>query len=461
MKNLKDIKYLGSLIFLVMLFTSCVHDDEYSVPEINVEEPNVDVNTNITAVKSIYRGYEPKIIEAGDGSNRALYLEAYVVSSDETGNFYKSLVIQDTPENPTAGIAISTEATNLYTKYEPGRKIYFRVDGLYIGEYAALPSIGILDGDEIGRMNIEDFDSRILRSMENVEIIPRLVEVAEVNDRNTNADFLNTLVRFENIQFPDGLAGVAHYGNPSNTYSVNRQLEDCDEETITLRTSGFSDFKGLLLPEGNGSLIAVLSRFNNDTQLFIRDIDDVDFNGERCNQIGAGDILELPFSQDFEGQNSGDDVPVNIDGWTNVNVNGGSRVYEVKEFNSNNYAQTSARSSGESPCEVWLVTPGLILPSDSSPILAFDTNDGFYNGDALTIKISIDFAEDVTTADWTNLNTTISGGHTDGYGQEFTPSGEIDLTAYAGQVVHIAFQYLGASNGTTTTYQIDNISVVE
>src|SRR5690606_25452957 len=128
MKNLKNIKLLSFLFILGIIVISCVQDDDYSIPEIDTTEPIVDVNTTIISVKAIYRGFEPKIIEAGDGSNRELYLEAYVISSDETGNFYKSLVIQDSPENPTAGVAISTEATNLYTKFEPGRKIYLRVD---------------------------------------------------------------------------------------------------------------------------------------------------------------------------------------------------------------------------------------------------------------------------------------------------------------------------------------------
>ncbi|WP_310993001.1 DUF5689 domain-containing protein [Aequorivita marina] len=462
MKHISNIKLTGFLFFIGILIVSCVHDDDYAIPEINVEEPNIDVNTNLVAVKDIYRGYEPKIIEAGDGSNRPLYLEAYVVSNDETGNFYKSLVIQDAPQNPTAGVALSTEATNLYTKYEPGRKIYFRVDGLYIGEYAGLPTIGIQDGDEVGRINIEDFESRIFRSTEKVEIVPSTVEISEVNDPDTNPELLNTLIKLENVQFPDGLAGVAHYGNPSNTYSVNRQLENCEAETIMLRTSGYSDYKGLLLPEGNGSLIAVLSRFNNDMQLFIRDIDDVEMNGERCNQGGTGSILELPFLQDFEGHNSGTDIPVDIEGWTNVNVNGGATVYEVLEFNLNNYAQVTARSSGENPCEVWMVTPGLILPANSAPILTFDTNDGYYNGDGLMLKLTTNFTGDVTTTDWTSLNAIISTGHTDGYGPEFTFSGPINLSAYVGETVHIAFQYLGSSSGgTNTTYQIDNISVVD
>ncbi|MBK5214694.1 MAG: hypothetical protein JJE55_13645 [Flavobacteriaceae bacterium] len=279
MKNLKNIKLLLFLFFLGMIVTSCVQDDDYNVPEINTQEPNVEVNIDIKTVKDIYRGYEPKIIEAGDGSGRDLYLEAYVVSSDETGNFYKSLVIQDAQENPTAGVAISTNATDLYTKYEPGRKIYFKVNGLYIGEYAGLPTIGVQDGDEVGRIDVIEFESRILRSTEIAEIVPTIISIAETS----NPERMNTLVQFEDVQFPDGIAGVEHYGNLTNTYGVNRDVENCDGETVILRTSGYADFKNLMLPEGNGTLTAVLSIFNSDVQLFIRDIDDVVMEGERCD----------------------------------------------------------------------------------------------------------------------------------------------------------------------------------
>ncbi len=460
MKNLTYPKLIGFLVLLA-LAVACVNDDEYNIPEINVEEPNVDVNENITSIKERYRGFEPKIIEAGEESNRALYIQAYVVSSDETGNFYKTLIIQDEPENPTAGVAISTEAIDLYTKFEPGRKIYFRVNGLYIGQYAELPTIGTLNGDEIGRISIEDFEERILRSTQTDTLVPQIITIAQALDLDNNEQYLNTLVKLENVQFPDGLAGIAHYANPHNTFGVNRDLENCDGELISLRTSGFADFKSILLPEGNGSLTAILSRFNNDAQLFIRDLDDVLMDGARCDEGGGGTggALALPFIEDFEDEPAG--VPVTIEGWTNVNANGSSKLYDVREHNSNKYAQTSAYNSNENPCEVWLVTPGLILPNGSSPILTFSTNDGFYNGNPLTVKISTDFSGDVATATWTNLNAVISTGHTSGYGTEFTPSGNINLSAYAGQVVYIGYQYLGASNGISTTYQIDDISVVE
>ncbi|MDN3722915.1 DUF5689 domain-containing protein [Aequorivita sp. SDUM287046] len=457
MKKYKNIKLLSFLFFLGIMVTSCVQDDDYNVPEINAQEPNVDVNTDIATVKAMYNGFEPVEIEAGDGSERELWIEGYVVSSDETGNFYKSLVIQDAPENPTAGVAISTNSTDLYTKFEPGRKIYFKVSGLFIGEYAGLPTIGVQDGDEVGRIDALEFDDRILRSLESVDLVPTVISIPEAN----NPARLNTLVKFENVQFPTGLAGIEHYGNLNNTFGVNRSVENCEGQTVILRTSGFADFKNLTLPEGNGSLTAVLSIFNSDVQLFIRDVTDVDMNGERCSNGGPGDAVELPFSQNFEGQSAGTGMSVNIEGWTNVNVNAGTRLWEVREFDNNKYAQTSAFNSNENPYEVWLVTPGLILPNGSSPTLTFETNDGFNNGTALTVKISTNFTGDVNAATWTNLNATISSGNTSGYGDEFTPSGNVDLSAYAGQVVYIAYQYLGGSNGTTTTYQIDNVSVVE
>lgn len=450
-----------------MIVTSCVQDDDYSIPEINVDEPNIDVNSNIITVKDFYKGFEPKIIESGDDATKPLWIEGYVVSSDETGNFYKSIVIQDAPENPTAGIAISTNATDLYTKYEPGRKIYFRVNGLYSGLYAGLPTLGTQDGDQIGRMSVEDFEERIRRSTQKVDLVPHVMTITQLKmspdpTKSYLNPTLNTLVQLEGVQFPAVLAGE-HYGELNSTFGVNRIVEDCDSNTVDLRTSGFSDFKNELLPEGNGTLTTVVSIFNDGYQLFIRDTSDVQLKGERCGGGGGGPTgaLELPFSQNFEGQNAGTGMAVAIEGWTNVNVNGGERVWEVREFSSNKYAQTSAFKSNENPFESWLVTPGLILPNGSTPTLTFGTNDGFYTGEALTVKISTDFTGDVTTATWTNLNATISTGHDSGYGPNFTPSGDIDLSAYAGQVVYIAYQYLGASDGITTTYQIDTISVVE
>ncbi len=462
MKNLRRMEIILILVVLGLVTNSCVHDDDFSVPEIDATEPDVNVNTTIKAVKGIFRGFEPKLIATGDGSNNEMYLEGYVGSNDEAGNFYKSLVIQDTPENPTAGVTISTNATDLYTKYEPGRKIYFRVDGLFIGLYAGLPTIGLQGTDEIERMQIDDFEARIFRSLDIFEIVPQIVTLPQVLDSGVDYPYqnpyLNILVQFQDVQFPEILAGES-YGNLNNTYSVNRPLEDCDGTTIYLRVSGFSDFKNLLLPEGNGIVTAIVSIFNSSYQVFIRDTDDVQMEGLRCD--GGGGTGTILFSEDFEGQPAGSGIVVNIVDWTNVNVNGGARLWEVRESSSNKYAQTSAFNSGESPFEVWLVTPEIALPDGSSPILTFETKDAYNNGTGLTAKISTNFTGDVSAATWTDLSAVIATGNTSNYGSDFTPSGEVDLSAYAGQTVYIAYQYLGASTGINTRYQIDTIVIIQ
>ncbi|MDT0294787.1 DUF5689 domain-containing protein [Mesonia ostreae] len=463
MKNINKFFTVSFLFLAGLAITSCVQDDDFSAPDVTYEEPDVTVNTSISSVKAMFGGFNAVKIEAGEGSDQELYLEGYVVSSDESGNVYKSIVIQDSPENPTAGISISTEATDTYLTYGIGRKIYFRVNDLYVGEYAGLPTIGTYEGADVGRIGVDDFYGRILRSTEKAEIVPTVISIADISPQ-----YLNTLVQFENVQFPEALLGQ-YFGNIDDTFSVNRDIENCDGQTATMRISGFSDFKNIDLPEGNGSLTAVLSIFNTTYQLTLRNENDVDFDGERCGEDGGDGgepdttgTVSLPYSEDFQGETAGVGVPLSIDGWVNVNINGGERVFDIRDFDGNKYTQTSAFNSEENPYEVWLVTPGVDMTTSTSATLSFGTKDGYYNGQALKTYASTDFDGDPTTATWVELtDINYSTGNTEGYADNFLPSGDVDLSAYAGQVVYIGFEYSGASSGITTTYQIDNLSITE
>lgn len=448
MKTIQKIKFL-SFLLLGLIVSSCVQDDDFQAPNVSYEEPDIDEDQIITVSSAIafYGGYEPVQITAGENSDEPVYLEGYVVSSDESGNFYKTLIIQDKPEDPTAGIAISTEANDLYTSYEPGRKIYLRVDGLYSGEYANLPTIGVQDDDEVGRIGEIEFYDRIKRTGTVEELVPTLVTIGNLS--NTP---LNTLIQLEGVQFPSELNG-ASFGNINNTFNVNRVVENCEEEQIIIRNSGFSDFKNKLLPTGNGTLVAVLSVYNNDTQLFIRDEDDVMFNGERCP--------EPYFIEDFDDITStGPGVYIDLEGWTNVNVSGGSSKFEARDFGGNTYAQISAYNTGESPLEAWLVTPAIDLSqANSVATLRFSTKDGYNNGEGLTAFVATDFSGDVNNANWVELPAIIATGSTSGYASNYTNSGDLDLSDYIGEDVYVAFRYTGDANTVTTTYQIDNISI--
>jgi hypothetical protein len=63
-----------------------------------------------------------------------IIIKGIVISSDQAGNIYKSLYIQDS----TGGLNISLDKTNLYTIYKPGQKVYVKCKGLYLGAYGGV-----------------------------------------------------------------------------------------------------------------------------------------------------------------------------------------------------------------------------------------------------------------------------------------------------------------------------------
>ncbi len=274
MKNYKN--FMLSLIAMVAIslgFHSCVHDDDYGVPEIECTD-NLESNVTIQEVKALYPGYVEQITDD-------LILEGYVVSSDESGNIYKTLYIQDALENPTQGISISLDQTDSYGLFPLGSKVYIYLKDLYIGDYGGVIQIGDLSIDENGiadfsRIPTSKTDLVIKRACEISEITPKEVTIDEIND-----DLLGTLIQINDVQVSDLNVGTP-YSMPDT--SENKILKNCDGQTIILRNSGYSDFASNPMPEGKGSVVAILSKYNSDYQLFIRDEADMSDleTGDRC-----------------------------------------------------------------------------------------------------------------------------------------------------------------------------------
>ena len=65
-------------------------------------------------------------------------------------------------------------------------------------------------------------------------------------------------------------------------------MEDCNGNEVLLRTSGFADFGNQPTPNGNGTVVGVLTKYLNDYQLYIRNLDDVSMPNARCGGGGTG-----------------------------------------------------------------------------------------------------------------------------------------------------------------------------
>ncbi|MDO9037680.1 MAG: DUF5689 domain-containing protein [Lutibacter sp.] len=276
MNNNKTVLKTTQILLLIFLFASCVKDGDFETPNVDCTEPQLTATTTIQQVKAMYTFGGARIIETD------VIMEGYVVSSDKSGNIYKSISIQDKPENPTAAIKISINQTNIYTKFNVGRKIYVKLKGLAVGYSFGSVQIGVATGDGLAGILGSEINKYILRSCEVAEIIPKKVAISALNK-----SMLEMLIEIENVQFKSSDLGKA-YGNADNTETVNRVLESTDNscnilDEVILRNSGYASFKNNLLPEGKGNVVAIFSNYYDDFQLYLRDTDDVKFTTARCD----------------------------------------------------------------------------------------------------------------------------------------------------------------------------------
>lgn len=280
MKNNKPTLKTARFLLLIFLFAGCVKDGDFETPNVDCTEPQLTATTTIQQVKEMYKFGGGSIIETD------IIVEGYVVSSDKSGNIYKSISIQDKPENPTAAIKISINQTNIYTRYNVGRKIYVKLKGLAVGYSFGSVQIGKATGAGLEGILGSELDKYIVRSCEVAEIIPKKVAIADLNK-----DMLEMLIEIENVQFKSSEIGQA-YGNADNTVTVNRVLQSVDNsctflDEVILRNSGFASFKNKMLPEGKGSVVAIFSNYYDDFQLYLRDTDDVKLTETRCDEINS------------------------------------------------------------------------------------------------------------------------------------------------------------------------------
>jgi len=262
---------LLSLAFGLSFLTSCV-DTEIEPPPTTGNELEVKGNTTVAELKDLYIPGQLTVIED------SVFVQAVVVGNDAGGNFFRSLIVQDS----TAGIEVLINLTDAFNLYPLGREITIDCQGLVLGEFNGVVQLGGYiyqeEGfDELG--DIVDYNERIYRG----QIVPQPAPAVRGINELRRSD-VSTLVRLENVEFASSELGLP-YADAFGRQTINRIVQDCDGNTILLRTSGFADFANDTLPEGNGSITAVYNVFGDTDQLFIRNTDDVDMGGNRC---GAG-----------------------------------------------------------------------------------------------------------------------------------------------------------------------------
>lgn len=457
------LKTVFATALIAVGFSSCVNDDAYKVPTVDCLETSLVANRDVNLV----------IAEATPIPTKYSYddiIEAYVTSSDEGGNFYKSISLQ-TLDGKYA-FSVPVDETSTFITFEPGRKVLIKMKGLYTDvSYGSMRVgslyVGTSGTASVGRMNSSEIKQSLVTSCKVVSE-EDLVQKLSVNDTKKDSN-INKLIELSGVQFSDAAIGK-NYFDPINQVggATNHLLTDATGNTIIFRTSSFASYAYNAVANGNGKVRGVLTKYNTDYQFVARTESDIQLTDPRlaidfsAPIVGTDITYSGAFTEDFESY--GTTSPANrvFPKYINDPVVG-SRYWSNVTFSSNKYIQmTSFGGTAEENRSLFFIP----VDMSAANTFSFQSKAGYANGAVLKVYyvLAANYTPGgtVNNADLVDITSsfTISPGSATGYPSSFTNSGSYSIPGTVTGNGYFVFEYKGnGTAGLTTTMQIDNVVV--
>lgn len=192
-------------------------------------------------------------------------IKGIVSSSDQSGNIFKKLYIQD----ESGAIEMSIDAKELYKTYKPGQEVFIECKGLHVGKYGGVIQLGSVYNGKIGRMTQAVASTHIF-----TKTVPGALVTPTISDiPSLTSDMVDKLITIKGVNFTNG--GKNTYAAAGSTFPTSEEMKDANGKTIIVYTSSYANFATTILPTGPVTITAILSQFNGAWQLIIVDIKDV------------------------------------------------------------------------------------------------------------------------------------------------------------------------------------------
>ena len=153
-------------------------------------------------------------------------------------------------------------------------------------------------------------------------------------------------------------------------------------------------------------------------------------------------------------------------------VNLSEGITYVWTYSSTYGMKGTSYKSGAHVAESWVVTPAIRLKNSKKPALQFDQAINYgpdtfeARAEQMSVRVSTDYAGDVTTATWTVLpwnvfNEETSIGFPETNSWTFYNTGDMDLSEWNNQTIYIGFCYNAVEGATCATWEFKNLLVHE
>ena len=286
--KLNVLKPVAIALLTAFAITSCVKDDDYDIPDPNGKKPLPDYSGQVVSFANVLTKVTASV--ATYTADEAI--EGYVISSDEGGNFYKKIYIQNADKNQ--GLSVAIDKSGLYTEFPVGAKIQLRLKDLTTqlnnsaievghGTYTAKSgrvSVGTM-AEAIYKKHLFDTGER--------KTVAELAKVSNsIQEVSTDAH-VDQLITLKGVHFPTDAVGKTLY-DKSNALggATNYKLTDANGKTIIFRTSSYAKFKDEKVPAGEVEVTGVLTKFNKDYQFMISNYADLVVKGGTSTSTQTG-----------------------------------------------------------------------------------------------------------------------------------------------------------------------------
>lgn len=196
----------------------------------------LEVTHTIAQLKSLYtKSGKPVDID------RDIVVGGQVISSDESGNLYKSFYIQD----DSGAIEVKIGRNSLYSDYKMGQWVYVRCKGLTIGEYGGMLQIGFRDESgsyETAYLESQYLvDAHIVRGRLDTPVKPMLIDEAGIKAK----DNFGRYVRVEGLTYGREIFVILYDDKENSLY-----LSDGGNYGVDTWAMSQNGFKAYMTPNG-------------------------------------------------------------------------------------------------------------------------------------------------------------------------------------------------------------------
>jgi len=200
-------RFIPVFLIGIIAAVSCdIYTSGYEEPD-EFEPQSLDVTTTIKDLKAMYEG-------------KALYINDYtviggqVISSDQSGNLYRTMYIQD----ETGAIELKLGKSYLYSDYKLGQWVYVQCQGLTLGQYGGMVQIGY--EDQSGEYETAYMDVDYLISSHVVKgAYDELPDPVELTDANiTDEDYWGMYSKVTGLTYGNQIFTILYDDADNSTY---------------------------------------------------------------------------------------------------------------------------------------------------------------------------------------------------------------------------------------------------